>query len=161
MYQFLETGTSGKTFMGRDQELKWLAFSLYPLSFFLYSPFKPMLFGSLASQRTNINIWIKITHFPAIFSNLTILPIDVFMIDFLLYIFDFYMSSPKQTLFVILLFCFALINEVCIEMENILKNLVNAFTREKWRKFSDYFLSFSLHVIIPLDNVLVLRSHLV
>ena len=26
--------------MGRDQELKWLAFSLYPLSFFLYSPFK-------------------------------------------------------------------------------------------------------------------------
>ena len=27
------------TFMGRDRELKWLAFSLYPLSFFLYSPF--------------------------------------------------------------------------------------------------------------------------
>ena len=26
--------------MGRNQELKWLAFSLYPLSFFLYSPFK-------------------------------------------------------------------------------------------------------------------------
>ena len=26
--------------MGRDQELKWLAFSLYPLSFFLYCPFK-------------------------------------------------------------------------------------------------------------------------
>jgi len=26
--------------MGRDRELKWLAFSLYPLSFFLYSPFK-------------------------------------------------------------------------------------------------------------------------
>ena len=25
--------------MGRDQELKWLAFSLYPLSFFLYCPF--------------------------------------------------------------------------------------------------------------------------
>ncbi len=40
LYQFLETGTSDKTFMGRDQELKWLAFSLYPLSFFLYSPFK-------------------------------------------------------------------------------------------------------------------------
>ena len=29
-----------KTFMGRAQELKWLAFNLYPLSFFLYSPFK-------------------------------------------------------------------------------------------------------------------------
>ena len=40
LYQFLETGTSDKTFMGRDQELKWLAFSLYSLSFFLYSPFK-------------------------------------------------------------------------------------------------------------------------
>ena len=26
--------------MGRDQELKWLTFSLYPLSFFLYSPYK-------------------------------------------------------------------------------------------------------------------------
>ena len=41
LYQLLETGTSDKTFMGHDQELKWLAFSLlYPLSFFLYSPFK-------------------------------------------------------------------------------------------------------------------------
>ena len=30
------------TFMGRDQELKWLAFSLYPLSFFLYCPFKSL-----------------------------------------------------------------------------------------------------------------------
>ena len=26
--------------MGHDQELKWLAFSLYQLSFFLYSPWK-------------------------------------------------------------------------------------------------------------------------
>ena len=40
LYRFLETETSDKIFMGRDQELKWLAFSLYPLSFFLYSPFK-------------------------------------------------------------------------------------------------------------------------
>ena len=38
--QFLERGTSDKTFMGHDQELKLLSFSLYPLSFFLYSPFK-------------------------------------------------------------------------------------------------------------------------
>ena len=37
LYQFLE---SDITFMGRDQELKWFAFSLYPLSFFLYSPLK-------------------------------------------------------------------------------------------------------------------------
>ena len=32
--------------MGRNQELKWLAFSLYPLSFFLYSPFKHLLLAS-------------------------------------------------------------------------------------------------------------------
>ena len=51
LYQFLETGTSDKTFMGRDQELKWLAFSLYPLSFFLYSPFK----------RTNLPIKGRVT----------------------------------------------------------------------------------------------------
>ena len=29
LYQFLEIGTSDITFMGHDQELKWLAFSLY------------------------------------------------------------------------------------------------------------------------------------
>jgi len=40
LYQFLKTGTSDITFMGRDQELKWLAFSLYPLSISPYSPFK-------------------------------------------------------------------------------------------------------------------------
>ena len=33
LYQFLETGTSDKTFMGDDQELKWLAFSLSPFHF--------------------------------------------------------------------------------------------------------------------------------
>ena len=36
LFQFLETWTSEITLMGHDQELKWLAFSLYPLSFFLY-----------------------------------------------------------------------------------------------------------------------------
>ena len=41
LYQFLETGTTDKTFMGHDQELRWLAFNQYPLSFFLNSPFKP------------------------------------------------------------------------------------------------------------------------
>ena len=33
LYQFLETGTSDITFMGRDQELKRLAFSLYRFHF--------------------------------------------------------------------------------------------------------------------------------
>ena len=31
---------SDMIFRGRDRELKWLAFSIHPLSFFLYSPFK-------------------------------------------------------------------------------------------------------------------------
>ena len=39
-YQFLETGTSDRTLMGLDQLLKCLGFSLNPLSFFLYFPFK-------------------------------------------------------------------------------------------------------------------------
>ena len=33
LYQFLKTGTSDITIMGRDQEVKRLAFSLYPLHF--------------------------------------------------------------------------------------------------------------------------------
>jgi len=37
--QFLSDVPSDITFMGREQELKWIAFCLY-LSFFLYSPFK-------------------------------------------------------------------------------------------------------------------------
>ena len=40
LYQFLETGTLDRTLMGLDQLLKCLGFGLYPLSFFLYSPFK-------------------------------------------------------------------------------------------------------------------------
>ena len=48
LYQFLETETSKRILMGL---LKCLGFSLYPLSFFLYSPFKcclsiPAFFGS-------------------------------------------------------------------------------------------------------------------
>ena len=36
--------------MGRDEELKLLAFSLYPLSFFLYSPFKRKLLCIVSSM---------------------------------------------------------------------------------------------------------------
>ena len=39
LYQFFETGTSDGTNIGHDQLLKILDFSLYPLSFYLYSPF--------------------------------------------------------------------------------------------------------------------------
>ena len=39
LYQFLEKVTSVINLMGRDQGLKCLAFILYHLSFFLYSPF--------------------------------------------------------------------------------------------------------------------------
>ena len=44
LYQFLETGTSDITFMGRYQVQKGLDFSLYPLSFFRYSLFNSFLF---------------------------------------------------------------------------------------------------------------------
>ena len=48
-WQFLETRTSDRTLMGLDQLLKCLGFSLYPLLFFLYSPFNKRL------------TWVKIT----------------------------------------------------------------------------------------------------
>ena len=38
--QFLETGTSDKCLIGIVQNLKFSGFILYPLSFFLYSPFE-------------------------------------------------------------------------------------------------------------------------
>ena len=39
--------------MGRDQELKWLAFSLYPLSCFLYSPLNLLFY--LVSDEDEFN----------------------------------------------------------------------------------------------------------
>ena len=39
LYQFLWRGTSDRTLMGLNELLKCLGFSLYPLSFFIYSPF--------------------------------------------------------------------------------------------------------------------------
>ena len=43
-YQFLETGTSDRCLICDVQRLRFLGFILYPLSFFLYSPFKHFLF---------------------------------------------------------------------------------------------------------------------
>ena len=40
LYQFLETGTSDRCLIGTVQNLRFLGFSLYPLSVFHYSPFK-------------------------------------------------------------------------------------------------------------------------
>ena len=40
VYQFLETGTSDRTNIGRDQLLKFLGLSPYPLSVYFNSPFK-------------------------------------------------------------------------------------------------------------------------
>ena len=42
-YQFLQTGTSIRIHIGRDQLLKCSGFSVYHFSFFLYCPFKSML----------------------------------------------------------------------------------------------------------------------
>ena len=40
LYQFLVTGTSDRCLIGIVQRLRFSGFILYPLSFFLYSPFK-------------------------------------------------------------------------------------------------------------------------
>ena len=40
LYQFLETGTSDRCLIGIVQLLRFSGFILYPLLFFLYSPFK-------------------------------------------------------------------------------------------------------------------------
>ena len=40
LYKFLETGTSDRCLIYILQRLRFSGFSLYPLSFFLYSPFK-------------------------------------------------------------------------------------------------------------------------
>ena len=40
LHQFLETGTSDRTLKGLGQLHKFSGFSLYSLSFLLYSPFK-------------------------------------------------------------------------------------------------------------------------
>ena len=40
LYQFLETGTSDKCLICIVQLLRFSGFSLYPISFFFYSPFK-------------------------------------------------------------------------------------------------------------------------
>ena len=55
LYQFLETGSSDITFMGRNQ----LDFSLYPLSFFLYSPFKDDLTLFEYNERSS-NIFVLV-----------------------------------------------------------------------------------------------------
>ena len=52
LYQFLEKGTSDITFMGRDQELKWLAFSLcplFPLQSLWSTPIPPTLLFSYSN----------------------------------------------------------------------------------------------------------------
>jgi len=41
-YQFLETGTTDRCLIGIVQNLKFLGFILYSLSFFLYSHFKSL-----------------------------------------------------------------------------------------------------------------------
>ena len=40
LYQFLETGTSDRCLVCLNQQPRFSGFSLYPLSFFLDSPFK-------------------------------------------------------------------------------------------------------------------------
>ena len=76
--------------MGRDQELKWLAFSLYPISFFLYSPFKYYFMSMIVTKFVlflGFNILIdmlKLVKTPSIFysnSTITFLPI-IYLVSF-------------------------------------------------------------------------------
>ena len=46
LYQFLETGTSDRCLIYIIINLRFSGFSLYPLSFFLYSPFKINIYFS-------------------------------------------------------------------------------------------------------------------
>ena len=55
-YQFLKTGTSDITIMGRDQELKRLVFSLHPFHFSITVP---------------VNFSLSLSHHPSL-SNITI-----------------------------------------------------------------------------------------
>jgi len=56
--QFLETGTSDRTLICLNQLLRFLGFSLYPLSFFLYSPFN----SKFIYLKTKLNkiLWIEL-----------------------------------------------------------------------------------------------------
>ena len=49
-YRFLETGTLDRTLRELDQLLKCLGFSLHHISFFIYSPFKPISCLSIISK---------------------------------------------------------------------------------------------------------------
>ena len=46
--------------MGPNQELKWLALSLYPLSFFLYSPFNLFIYLSIFNYL--FIYWFNLSH---------------------------------------------------------------------------------------------------
>ena len=66
LYKFLQTGTSDKCLIGIVQLLRFSGFSLYPLSFFLYSPVKhfknPFNFF-------NKNLKIKLTFYRLFFTS--------------------------------------------------------------------------------------------
>ena len=49
------------TFMGCDQELRWLAFSIYPLSIFLYSPLRLKLAKFKQGLTNQWEIWLRST----------------------------------------------------------------------------------------------------
>ena len=60
LYQFLVTGTSDRCLKGIFQRLRFSGFSLYPLSFFLYSPFK-LLFSDILQTNYNKIVFYKYT----------------------------------------------------------------------------------------------------
>jgi len=67
--QFLEIGTSDITFMGRDRELKWLAF-IFPLQS-LYVNLCKINISTVFSS--SITLKLSLTYIMSVFDNTTIL----------------------------------------------------------------------------------------
>jgi len=56
LYQFLETETSNRTLTGLNQLLRFSGFSLYPLSFFIDTPFKLVFYFTFFEEH-----WISLS----------------------------------------------------------------------------------------------------
>ena len=54
LYQYLKTGTSDRCLICIVQRLRFSGFILFPISFFLYSPFKPSWLSDSRSKYKNV-----------------------------------------------------------------------------------------------------------
>ena len=127
------------TFMGRDQELKWLAFSLYPHSFFLYCPFNHSVkYHQYTQLKQKPKIKLQIVIFSEFGSSLQSHPLWVTLYvtsskhvctlysytDLILY------TQDSTLMFIVFFFSFCLMNPVIDEWNKYL--FLNKFT---WNLF--------------------------